>query len=116
MNGSNERVRFLLVDTPETVHPNMDKPEPFGEEASQFVKDLLEGSEVILEFDVGKKDIYDRYLAHIYTTDGLWVNKELVERGLASVVFFEPNKKYYDELKESEREAKAKRIGIWSLD
>lgn len=113
IDGKDQRVRFLLVDSPESVHPNKE-PEPFGKEASDFVKELLEGKEVILEFDVGKKDRYDRYLAHLYTTDGTWVNKELVERGLAKVVYFEPNKKYYEELKDVEIQAKNKKVGIWS--
>ncbi|RKJ57618.1 nuclease, partial [Butyricicoccus sp. 1XD8-22] len=40
-NGSTELVRFLLVDTPETNHPSLGL-QPYGEEAKEFTKQLLE--------------------------------------------------------------------------
>ena len=54
-----ERVRFLGVDTPETVHPN--KPVQFyGKEASNFTKSELTNKTVWLQTDVSAKDRYDR--------------------------------------------------------
>jgi len=42
MNGSEETIRMLLIDTPETKHPN--KPvQPYGPEASQFAKEKAGG-------------------------------------------------------------------------
>mgnify|MGYP001333899735 CR=1 FL=1 len=61
LNGKKERLRLLLVDTPETVHPNQ-PVQPFGPEASQFAKETLSGQEVQLEFDGPERDNYDRFL------------------------------------------------------
>lgn len=57
--GREETLRLLLVDTPETVHPN--KPvQPFGPEASRFAKDTLSG----------KKSSLNSTLARETSTDG----------------------------------------------
>lgn len=110
-----ERVRFLLVDTPETVKPNH-PAEPFGPESSDFVKELLKGKMIELEFDVGdKRDSYDRLLAYLYI-DGQSIQEMLLERGLARVAYiFPPNTTYLDEFRAAEQKAKEQRIGIWSI-
>jgi len=51
INGQEEAIRLIGVDTPETVHPTRGE-EPYGREASDFTKGLLEGRSVYLEFDV----------------------------------------------------------------
>jgi len=81
-DGSEESVRLLLIDTPESVHP--DKPEqPFGEKASDFVSDLLrEGETVQLEYDGPKRDKYNRLLAYVWL-DEENINKKLLRKGLA---------------------------------
>ncbi len=60
------RVRYIGVDTPETVHPS--KPvQCFGKEASNFNKHLVEGKPVRLERDVSNTDKYGRsyFIYHI---------------------------------------------------
>jgi micrococcal nuclease len=115
VDGKEETVRFLLVDTPETVHPT--KPvQPFGKEASQFTKDLLNSSDVELELGVGERDKYGRLLAYVYA-DGKSVQELLLEKGLARVAYvFEPNTKYIDEYREIQTKAQKQAIGIWSLE
>ena len=45
VDGQERRVRFLGVDTPETVHPN--KPvQYYGKEASSYTKESLNGKRV----------------------------------------------------------------------
>ena len=64
--GEERAVRYLLVDTPETVHPKK-TTERFGPEASNFMKELMKDGKVEIEFDVGEKeDKYGRLLAYIY--------------------------------------------------
>jgi micrococcal nuclease len=47
VDGKQEKVRLIGVDTPETVHPT--KPvEYFGKEAAQFTKLMTEGKKVHL--------------------------------------------------------------------
>ncbi|MCU9612305.1 thermonuclease family protein [Caldibacillus lycopersici] len=113
-NGMEERVRLVLVDTPETKHPS--KPvQPFGSEATTFTKDLLTGKTVEVELDVQERDNYGRLLAYLYL-DGKMVNKTLLEKGLARVAVYPPNTRYVDEFNEIQNIAKKQGIGIWSIE
>lgn len=114
-HNQKERVRLLLVDTPETKHPS--KPvQPFGPEASQFAKETLEGKEVELEFDVSERDKYGRLLAYVWI-DGKMFNEMLLEKGLARVAYvFAPNTKYVDRFYEIQKKAQKEGIGIWSIE
>jgi hypothetical protein len=65
IEGKEEKVRLIGVDTPETVHPN--KPvEHFGKEASEFTRKMAQGNMVRLEYDWQKWDRYGRLLAYTY--------------------------------------------------
>ncbi|WP_299092947.1 thermonuclease family protein [uncultured Metabacillus sp.] len=115
VNGKEETVRLLLVDTPETVHPTK-QVQPFGPEASSFVKKLLHDADVELELDIGERDKYGRLLAYLYVNDEM-VNQLLLEKGLARVAYvFEPNTKYVDKFYKIQKHAMAKGIGIWSIE
>lgn len=112
-NGKTEDVRFLLVDTPETKHPQKGV-EPCGPEAAAFTKRMLPaGKNIVLEFDKDKRDKYDRLLAYVYV-DGKSVNEALLAEGLAKVVVYAPNDKYEDKYRAIEAEAKKEKKGIWS--
>lgn len=112
-NGKIETVRLLLIDTPETKHPN--KPvQPCGPEATEFTKRMLPaGTTVKLEYDKDKRDKYDRLLAYVYV-NGKSVNEALLAAGLAKVTVYEPNNKYEDKYRAIEAEAKKEKKGIWS--
>lgn len=114
INGKEETVRLILVDTPETVHPS--KPvQPFGPEASEFAKETLEGQEVKLELDVSERDQYGRVLAYVWIGNKIF-NEMLLKKGLARVAVYPPDVKYVDRFREVQREAQEKRIGIWSIE
>lgn len=114
INGKTERIRLLLVDTPETKHPN--KPvQPFGPEASEFTTTTLLGKQVGLEKDVSERDRYGRILAYVWI-DGNMHNEALIEKGLARVAVFPPDTKYVDEFRAKQREAQESGIGIWSIE
>ena len=113
LNGKTEDVRLLLVDTPETVHP--DKPvQPFGPEASQFAKNKLTGKQVRVEYDGPKRDKYDRILAYIWV-DGNNFNKMLLEQGLARYAYvYDPPYTHSNALMKAQNRAKSAGKGIWS--
>jgi micrococcal nuclease len=113
-NESNERVRFIGIDTPETVHPEK-QVQPFGLEASQYVKDNLEGKKVGLEFDIQERDRYGRLLAYIWI-DGKMLNDELLKEGLAKISTFPPNVKYVERFRRTEEKAREEMKGIWGLE
>jgi micrococcal nuclease len=116
INGNEENIRFLLIDTPETVHPN--KPvQPYGPEASAFVKNLIEGKKVRLELDVSERDKYGRILAYVYTSDGKMINELLLLEGLARVAYvYAPNTKYVDRFYAIQKQAQKQGKGIWSIE
>ncbi|HBI1739079.1 TPA: thermonuclease family protein [Enterococcus faecalis] len=116
INGKEQKVRFLLIDTPETVKPNT-KVQPFGMEASKRTKELLStASEITFEYDEGDKtDRYGRALGYIFV-DGTLLQKTLVSEGLARVAYVkEPNTKYLSELEQAQEQAKSESLGIWSI-
>lgn len=105
------RVRYIGVDTPETVHPS--KPvECFGKEASNKNKELVEGKWVRLEKDISNTDSYGRWLRYVYVDDE-FVNLTLVAEGYANVVTYPPDVKYIESFWIAERTAREARRGLW---
>lgn len=89
------KVRFIGVDTPETVHP--DKPvQEYGPEASAFTKEMLFGKTVWLEYDVEEYDRYARHLCYIWLEDGSLFNLTLIEEGYGIPSIYPPNVKYVE--------------------
>ena len=115
VDGKEESIRFLLVDTPETSHPRLGK-QPFGEEAKAFTANMLEGKTAQLEKDVSERDKYGRFLAYVYV-DGKSVQEELLKNGLARVAYvYPPNTKHVDRYYEIQKEAQNRAVGIWSIE
>jgi micrococcal nuclease len=115
-DGNTEKVRFLLIDTPETNHNTLGK-QPFGEDAKARNKELLASGDVRIEFDVGERvDDYGRMLAYIYV-DGVSVQETLLQEGLARVAYvFPPNTRYIDEFEDASAIAKKQSLGVWETD
>ncbi|AQQ53884.1 thermonuclease family protein [Planococcus lenghuensis] len=111
--GREETIRYLLVDTPETNHPELGQ-QPLGPEATGKNKDILKAAEIEIEFDEGRQyDDYGRLLAYVYT-DGVSVQEQLLEAGLARVGYvFPPNTQYIEEFEQAEDIAQEMGIGIW---
>lgn len=113
-DGSSEKVRLLLIDTPETKHPT--KPiQPFGPEASAYTTKILTGQSIKLEFDISERDQYGRILAYAYLGDKM-VNEMLLEKGYARVAVYQPDVKYVDQFRAIQKVAQAGKLGIWSIE
>ncbi len=110
--GDRVKVRYIGVDTPETHHP-MRGVEPYGMEAAEANRKLVDGKTVRLEFDVQQLDRYGRTLAYVYLEDGTFVNAWLVENGYAMVMTIPPNIKHQDLFLKLQREAREARRGLW---
>ncbi|MEH0020994.1 MAG: thermonuclease family protein [Desulfobacter sp.] len=63
--GKVERVRFICVDTPESVHPIKSKNTQMGRDASEYTKQRLSGKKVDLEFEAKKRGWRERLLAYV---------------------------------------------------
>jgi micrococcal nuclease len=104
------RVRYLLVDTPESTNG---KDDCYGTEATEFNRQLVEGKSVHLEYDVECEDQYGRLLAYVEVADRE-VNSLLVERGYACVLHIPPNgDDRVDQFEELEQIADAGGKGMW---
>ncbi|MDD2656860.1 MAG: thermonuclease family protein [Patescibacteria group bacterium] len=113
-NGKEESVRLLGIDTPETVDPR--KPmQCFGKEASNKMKNLVEGKIVRLESDETNddKDKYDRLLRYAYLEDETFVNAEMVKQGYAYAYLTYPFI-YSKDFKEYENQARTQKLGLWA--
>lgn len=109
-----ETVRFLAIDTPESVHPTIDD-QPFGNIASDFTcNELKNANEIVIEFDPNS-DLYDRYgrlLAWIFV-DGELLQKKLIAKGYAKTAYLYDEYKYTKLLLEEENIASTNNVGIW---
>ena len=114
-NGTEERVRLIGVDTPESVHPDKEKNTEFGTTASNFSKELLTDKYVKIELDVQERDQYGRILAYVYLDD-VMVNKTLLQEGYAKVATYPPNVKYVDDFTSIQEEARNNKKGLWGLE
>ena len=110
-----ERVRYIGMDTPESVKP--DTPVQFmAQEASAVNEALVGGREVVLERDVSDTDQYDRLLRYVWLRDGdgwVLVNLELVRRGYAQVATFPPDVRWTEAFLAAQRVARDAGLGLW---
>jgi micrococcal nuclease len=116
IDGRRERVRLLGIDTPESVAQN--RPDQcYGEESSAYLKSLLpEGSAITLILDEEARDQYDRLLAYVVRSrDDLFVNLDLLERGYAGVLIYDPNDHYESLFRDAERVAAQSDVGLWGV-
>ena len=111
IEGEVEDVRYIGVDTPESVSPG-EPVECFGPEASEFNESLVAGETVRLVFDEELRDAYGRLLAYVFA-DGELVNAELVARGFARTLEIAPNTSKAPRLARLERRAGAAARGLW---
>lgn len=111
-DGSTERVRLLLIDTPESKHPEKGE-QPYGKDAYMYTKELLENQDVVIEVGNPERDKYDRLLGYVWY-DNTNINQRLIEEGYARVAYVTPpNTKYLDEFKQAETQVKNERKRIW---
>jgi micrococcal nuclease len=108
--ATGERVRYLMVDTPE----NTTEIECYGPEATEQNRLLVEGQAVTLEYDVECTDRFDRLLAYVSVGDRE-VNAVLLERGYACLLHIPPNgADRVDQYETLELRARSGNFGLWA--
>jgi micrococcal nuclease len=111
VGGEHEDVRYIGVDTPETVKP--DTPvQCFGPRAHRFNARLVTHKRVRLVFGVERRDVYGRLLAYVYLGDR-FVNAELARRGLARTLTIPPNDRFAGRFKRLQSAAARVGRGLW---
>lgn len=127
IDGEEHRLRYIGIDTPESVAPNT-PVEAFALEATTANAALVDGRSVVLEMDVSERDRFDRLLRYVWLPpdDGAtagspgaaWrlVNLELIRLGVAEAVDYPPDTKYSDLFDAAERKAREEGVGMWADD
>ncbi len=114
---SGQLVRYVGVDTPETRRRHggtwVAAQEPFGQEATTFNRELVEGKSVRLEYDAQPRDRYGRLLAYVYVGD-TFVNAALLQQGYGEVMVIRPNDRYAEEFRALAKEAREAQRGLWA--
>ena len=111
LGGEIEYVRYIGIDTPESVAPGQ-PVECFGPEASDFNERLVGGRRVRLEFDAERRDQYGRLLAYVYLGER-FVNAELLSAGFATTLTIPPNDSFARLFDRLEQEAGNAGLGLW---
>ena len=116
MNGKEESVRLIGVDTPEIKDPR--KPvQCYGKEASDKMRQLTENKSVILEKDPTQsdRDIYKRLLRYVFLPDGRDVGRLLIEEGFGHEYTYQGNPHMYQkEYLSAEKYAMEAGKGLWA--
>src|SRR3954452_24951077 len=113
LGGADETVRYIGVDTPESVKPNT-PVQCFAKAASAANERLVDGERVRIVYDVERRDRYGRLLAYVYRAqDGAFVNAALVREGYARTMTIPPNVRFASRFAELAREARGARRGLW---
>jgi len=101
------------MDTPELRHRRK-KIRQLAVIAKEVNEKLVLGKDLRLEYDVEKRDRYDRLLAYVYLEDGTFVNVELIKQGYALILTIPPNVKHADEFLRLQIEARENKRGFWA--
>ena len=120
-NGA--RIRLLDIDAPEFGGSESERA--FAQRATDALAGLLGGGrtrrEVRLEYGPRVKDRHGRFLAYVFADDArgdggapVFVNVELVRRGLACAYVGGGHGPRYDDILAAEREAREAGRGIWA--
>jgi len=112
--GRTERVRYIGIDTPESVRPGT-PVQCYAHRAATENARLVRGERVRLVFDVERRDRFGRLLAYVYRVrDGRFVNAALVRGGYARTLTIPPNVRFAGRFAKLAREAHRAGRGLWS--
>lgn len=115
IDGREERVRLIGIDTPESVAPS--RPvECYGREASTFTRQLLLGQSVLLEDDSSQanRDDFGRLLRYIWLLDGRMANYEIIAQGYGFEYTYNLPYLYQVEFRAAQNAARAAQAGLWA--
>jgi micrococcal nuclease len=111
IDGVEYRVRYIGIDTPETVDPR--RPVGcFGKEASERNRELVEGRTVGLEKDVSETDSFDRLLRYVWVENQM-INSTLVQEGYALASTYPPDVRYSGQFAANQVQAREASRGLW---
>ncbi len=88
----------------------------FSQKAYEYVRNLLEGQTVRVEFDRKKNDENFDLYGYVFLLEGnLFVNAEILRMGYADLHISPPNTKHAELLRDAYREARREKRGLRGL-
>lgn len=84
----------------------------YSTNAKEYLRTLIEGKTVTLEYGAEKQGKYGRWLAFVYFEDGTFVNAELVKAGCA-MAYLKYSCAKESEFLELELQARRNAVGMW---
>ena len=127
-HGHKEKIRLLGIDTPESrenrralyqaerTHKDVETIIGLGRRAKEHLREFLAGyKKVCLVYDQNRlRDRYGRLLAYVYTPNGKFINKLMLEDGYAYLLTQYPlEPKYERVLRQAFRKAVENGKGLW---
>jgi micrococcal nuclease len=108
-------VRLVGIQAPKLPLGRRNFPTwPLAPESARALSELALNRSLTPWFGGARQDRHGRVLAHLGREDGVWIQGEMLARGLARVYTFEDNRAVTAALYAVEREARAARRGIWA--
>jgi micrococcal nuclease len=113
MNGHEEKIRLIGVDTPETHKPNT-PVQCYGPAAAAYTKNTIGNQPIRLVSDSlsTDRDRYNRLLRYIYLPDGSDFNEKLIQGGYGFYYPYFPFTKS-DQFSADQSAAMATHKGLW---
>ena len=109
------QVRLVGIQAPKLPlgRPEFEKW-PLADAAKAALAGLIDGARVQLGYGGLRMDRHGRALAHLFRDDGLWVQGEMLRRGMARVYTFADNRAMIPAMLAREGVARDRLAGIWS--
>lgn len=115
INGARE-IRLVGIQAPKIpLGRSGFKAWPYGETAKSTLATLVLDRDVTLYFGGRRMDRHGRLLAHLKRDDGLWVQGDMLKRGMARVYSFPDNRSVVGQMLAAEESARGVGRGIWRL-
>lgn len=112
-----QEVRLTGIQAPKLPLGRRNFPTwPLAPEAKTALEGLVGGRDVRLHIDGNGEDRHRRILAHVVNENGTWLQRKMIDLGMARVYTFPDNRRLAGSLLIAERTARENRTGIWSLD
>lgn len=117
---SGDTVRLASIESPNAQEADTSQHhgrpgEPLGEEAKQVLSGLIKGKKIRIEYNPGKRDRHNRLLGQVYDEKGVWIQGELLKRGMAMTYSFTDDQhEMIEKMLEAEKVARKKNIGLWA--
>ena len=116
------RLRLIGINAPEIG----EREEPYGAEASAWLRATIDGKEIFLQKDVSDTDQYGRTLRYVWLSTPEKVDDQsarewmvsamMVAQGYAQPYTFPPDVLYADLLLSLAREARTHERGLWAIN